>query len=84
MWEVRYADLLKPFRQLYVSSQIGMRKPDVDAFRWVSDDIGVEAQRVLFLDDHPQNVEGARNAQMSAVHIEQPHQVLEVIDELIR
>ena len=84
VWEARYADLLKPFRKIYVSSEIGMRKPDVHAFRWVSDDIGIEASEVLFLDDHPQNVEGARDAQMSAVHIEEPLQVLEVIDQLIR
>ncbi len=84
VWEELYAELLKPFRKIYVSSQIGMRKPDVDAFRWVAQDIGVAAASVLFLDDHPDNVEGARAAGMSAVHIEQPHQVLDVIDGLIR
>ena len=83
VWEELYAEVLKPFRKIYVSSEIGLRKPDVDAFRWVATDMGTSTSQVLFLDDHPENILGARSAQMSAVHIEQPEQVLDVIDVLL-
>ncbi len=82
-WEALYAEVLRPFRKIYVSSEIGMRKPDVDAFRWVANDMGTPTPEVLFLDDHAENIHGARGAEMSAVHIEQPEQVLEVIDGLL-
>ena len=46
----RFADLLRPFRQVFVSSDIGLRKPEPEAFRHVVDSIGVRAHRVLFFD----------------------------------
>lgn len=83
VWQALYGELLTPFRKIYVSSEIGMRKPEPEAFRWVAEDMGTPPSEVLFLDDHTDNVEGARAASMSAIHIERPEQVLDVVDQLI-
>lgn len=68
-WSVRFADELKPFRKVFVSSTIGLRKPDKAAFDHVCRDMGVPACRVLFFDDSLANVEGARRAGLQAVHV---------------
>jgi FMN phosphatase YigB (HAD superfamily) len=39
-WSARFADLLAPFRKLYLSHEIGARKPDVAAFRAFAADTG--------------------------------------------
>lgn len=81
-WSARYADVLKPFRKLYVSSRIGLRKPTPEAFRFVANDIGLPAQRILFFDDMLANVEGARACGLQAVHVRSSADVAKALEEL--
>jgi len=64
-----YAGLLSHFRQLYLSSSIGLRKPDAESFDHVVKEIGVPAERIIFFDDLAENVEGARARGLTAVHV---------------
>jgi HAD superfamily hydrolase (TIGR01509 family) len=59
-FSVAYADLLSHFRTVYLSSTIGLRKPDAEAYDHVVKAIGVPASRILFFDDTAANIEGAR------------------------
>jgi glucose-1-phosphatase len=65
----RFAGVLGHFRQVFASSDIGLRKPDAEAFDFVVDAIGVPAGRILFFDDSLANVEGARACGLKAVHV---------------
>lgn len=65
----RFPDVLRHFRTVYTSSDIGLRKPDAEAFRFVVDAIGVPPGRILFFDDSLANVEGARACGLTAVHV---------------
>jgi len=69
VWSRRYADVLGLFQRVFVSSEIGKRKPDPEAFRAVAAAIGTPAARILFFDDALENVEGSRAAGMQAVHV---------------
>ncbi len=64
-----YADLLGHFREMFLSSNIGMRKPDARAFDHVVKAIGVPAGRIVFFDDLAENIEGARARGLTAVHV---------------
>src|SRR5262245_31494305 len=64
-----YAGLLGHFEELYLSSSIGLRKPDGKAFDHVVKEIGVPAERIVFFDDLQENVEGARARGLTAVHV---------------
>jgi putative hydrolase of the HAD superfamily len=68
-WSVRFADLLAPFRKIYVSHELGARKPEATAFRAVVEDIGLPAERILFFDDAAENVAGARACGLAAVQV---------------
>lgn len=70
-----YADLLGHFRELYLSSSIGLRKPDAEAFDHVVAAMGVPANRIVFFDDLAENVEGARARGLMAVHVTSPGEV---------
>jgi glucose-1-phosphatase len=54
----RFADVLRPFKQVFVSSDIGLRKPEPDAYRHVVDVIGVPASRILFFDESDRKCRG--------------------------
>ena len=68
-WSAAYADTLRHFKKIFVSSTIGLRKPDRAAFDHVVREIGVPAGRILFFDDSLANIEGARAAGLQTVHV---------------
>jgi glucose-1-phosphatase len=64
-----YADVLGHFREIFLSSTIGLRKPDAEAYDHVVKAIGVPASRILFFDDSAANIEGARARGLCAIHV---------------
>ena len=64
-----YAEVLKPFREIFLSSTIGLRKPDAEAFDHVVKAMGVPASRIVFFDDLAENIVGARAQGLKAVHV---------------
>ena len=70
-----YADVLGHFRDIYLSSSIGLRKPEAAAFDHVVKAIGVPAPRIVFFDDSADNIAGARARGLTAVHVTAPDDV---------
>jgi putative hydrolase of the HAD superfamily len=62
----RHPEVLRPFTGLFVSHELGMRKPSPDVYREVAGRIGAPAERIVFFDDLAVNVEGARLAGLEA------------------
>lgn len=70
-----YADVLGHFRELFLSSTIGLRKPDAAAYDHVVKAIGLPASRIVFFDDLADNIAGARACGLTAVHVTSPDDV---------
>ena len=47
------------FDKIYLSHQIGMRKPNRETFEWVLKDAGILAHETLFIEDSIQHIKGA-------------------------
>jgi FMN phosphatase YigB (HAD superfamily) len=77
-----YADVLGHFREMFLSSSIGLRKPDAAAYDHVVKAIGVPAERIVFFDDLAENIEGARARGLTAVHVTSPDNVAEALAAL--
>jgi HAD superfamily hydrolase (TIGR01509 family) len=77
-----YADVLGHFRKIFLSSSIGLRKPDAEAYDHVVKAIGVPAPRIVFFDDLAENIEGARARGLTAVHVTSPDDVAEALAAL--
>lgn len=75
VWTARYPSLAQSFECIFVSSEMGCRKPERRAFEYVAQAIGVPLDAILFFDDHPDNVEGARAAGLQAVQVRGPADV---------
>lgn len=75
VWTALYPGLAQSFERIFVSSEMGYRKPERRAFEYVAHAIGVPLNAIMFFDDHPDNVEGARAAGLQAVHVREPSDV---------
>jgi putative hydrolase of the HAD superfamily len=71
-WTREYAELLRPFRKVFASCELGKRKPTPEAFHAVAQAIDVPPEHILFFDDTPANVAGALAVGMQAVHVGSP------------
>jgi glucose-1-phosphatase len=81
-FSVTYAGVLGHFREIFLSSTIGLRKPDAAAYDHVVKAIGIPAQRIVFFDDLAANIEGARARGLIAVHVTSPDDVTDALAAL--
>ena len=77
-----YAEVLGHFREIFLSSAIGLRKPDAAAYDHVVRAIGVPAERIVFFDDLAENIDGARARGLTAVHVTSPDDVAHALATL--
>ena len=68
-WERKYVKTLGLFREVFVSCDLGLRKPEAAAFRYVVAAIDTEPENILFFDDTRENVDAARDIGMTAIHV---------------
>jgi FMN phosphatase YigB (HAD superfamily) len=77
-----YAEVLGHFREIFLSSTIGLRKPDAAAYDHVVKAIGVPAERIVFFNDLAENIDGARARGLTAVHVTSPDDVARALAAL--
>ena len=82
VWTERFAEVLAPFETIFVSSEIGHRKPEPAAFEHIAATIDVALPNILFFDDSAENVEGARRLGVQTVHVTSPDSVRAAIAAL--
>jgi len=81
VWQPRLASTLASFRAVYTSCQIGHRKPDVESYIAVVNLMGTAPADILFIDDNPENVHGARTAGIDARLTGSPAETLALLKE---
>lgn len=59
--------LRRYFRVAFSSCYVGLRKPSPAIYRRAIDILGCTPERILFIDDRPENVEGGLRAGMNAI-----------------
>ena len=69
IWTRRYENELRVFEKIYVSSELGMRKPEPRIFNYVLKDCGVLPPKAIVFDDGKDNIDAARELGIQAVHI---------------
>jgi len=70
---------LPVFRKVFVSYELGARKPERAAFEAIARAIGVPLERILFFDDTAENVAGARAAGVAAIQVRGPQDVADAL-----
>ncbi|SFU59840.1 glucose-1-phosphatase [Xenorhabdus koppenhoeferi] len=66
---VHYPEIAASADLLYLSQELGMRKPEPDIFKHVLEAEGVTADRAIFFDDVLEHVEAAIQSGINAIHV---------------
>ena len=56
-------------RKCYFSQNIGLRKPFKECYEYVIEDIGITPEKMLFLDDRLDNIEGAKSVGLNVFKV---------------
>lgn len=80
-WARRFPRVTTVFRRMFLSFELGLRKPERDAFHAVAAAIGEPPRSIVFFDDTEENVHGAREAGLDAVLVEGPLDVRYALTE---
>ena len=78
-----YPGSLNVFDLVIYSAEVQLAKPDERIYRLVCQRLGVQPEEAVFVDDVPENVEGARKIGMQGVRFLNPHQALEELHILM-
>ncbi|MEE9335908.1 MAG: HAD family phosphatase [Granulosicoccaceae bacterium] len=81
-WEHHYPRIPKTFDKLFVSSEIGLRKPDPDAFNFILKEIAIKPEELLFFEDSLENIEGAERLGIQTVLVSNADSVVKALNNL--
>jgi putative hydrolase of the HAD superfamily len=71
------------FHHLFISSEIGLMKPNPEIYELVLEQIGFEACETVFIDDFSGNIAGAKEIGMHGILFENPEQVKAELNKLL-
>jgi len=81
-WEKHFPRVHATFEKIYVSSEIGLRKPDAEAFQYILNDISIQPDELLFFDDSIENIEGASRLGIQTVLVKGHDSVVSALKTL--
>ena len=64
-----FSDFCSLFENVYLSHELGLRKPHPEVFKHILNQQGLKANETFFIDDSIQHVEGAIKAGLQAHHL---------------
>jgi 2-haloacid dehalogenase len=67
--------IVREVEGLVLSYEVGLLKPDPRIYEQALQRFGLRAERAVFIDDIPTNVDGARAAGLHGIHYQNPDQV---------
>lgn len=76
--KIGYYDLFNP---VLLSYEIGVKKPNPEAFKILLKNLQVPASYVLFIDDRRENIEAAKNLGIDSIQFINPEQLKEELDQ---
>ena len=82
VWSSNYPGVMSVFEKIFVSSELGIRKPERRAFDSVADAMGFDSSKILFFDDSQENVIGAQDAGYQSVFVKSPADVKNALLEI--
>lgn len=78
-WMAACPNVVAAFDRIFVSSELGLRKPEQAAFEAIAEATGIDLSAMLFFDDTMENIEGARAAGLQAVYVQRPEDVKQAL-----
>ncbi|MFT4726891.1 MAG: epoxide hydrolase-like predicted phosphatase [Granulosicoccus sp.] len=81
-WEREHPRIRQSFDRVFVSSEMGLRKPDLQAFEYILKETSTRADAMLFFDDTNENIKGALVAGLQAIQVNSAADVIDALHAL--
>ena len=81
---IGYNTFIKSFNKVYLSSEIGMRKPDAECFNFVLNNNNLIAEETIFIDDSIQHINGAKIVGLKTYHLKKNEDITLLIPDIIQ
>ena len=78
-----YCSELSNFNHLFISNEIGLRKPEPESFEFVCEYIDLQPSQVLFLDDTRMHVLAAQTLGILAQWVEKPQDGEQILNDFL-
>ena len=82
--EEKYSEFYNLFDKVYYSHEIGVRKPHAEAFRLVLDENNLKEKEVLFIDDSPQHIKGAKKLGIHTYYLKDNEEITTVFPDIVQ
>ena len=79
----KYLEFYNLFDKVYYSHKIGHRKPNAEAFQLIIEENNLNSDEVLFIDDSPQHIEGAKKLGINCYHLKDGEDVISLFPDII-
>lgn len=66
-WPGEYPQIAQAADKIYLSQEMGMRKPDAEIYQKLLHEEGVSADRAIFFDDNADNIKGAQQVGITSI-----------------
>tara|TARA_B110000467_G_C18090727_1_gene351727 strand:- start:3 stop:623 length:621 start_codon:yes stop_codon:yes gene_type:complete len=80
----QYKEFYQLFDKVYYSHKIGHRKPNAEAFQLIIEENNLIAEEILFIDDSPQHIEGAKKLGIKTYHLLDDEDVITLFPGKVR
>ena len=67
--DVKWESFCNLFEEIYLSHEIGIRKPNVEAFQFILKKQNLSSNEILFIDDSLQHIKGAKRLGIHSHHL---------------
>jgi len=82
--EIGYSNFTSSFKKCYYSSEIGLRKPNIDCFNFVLEQNNLNAHETLFIDDSNQHIKGANKAGLKTYYLKKNEDLINIFPDTIQ
>ena len=80
----QYKEFYQLFDKVYYSHKIGHRKPNAEAFQLIIEENNLITEEILFIDDSPQHIEGAKKLGIKTYHLLDDEDVITLFPDKVR
>tara|TARA_B100000900_G_C20548458_1_gene703676 strand:+ start:211 stop:825 length:615 start_codon:yes stop_codon:yes gene_type:complete len=77
--KVFYSEFCQLFEQVYLSYDLGLRKPSIEVFTYILCEKDLDPSETLFIDDSPQHIDGALQAGLRAYHLKDDERISQLL-----
>ena len=79
----KWLEFCKLFNKMYLSHELGLRKPDVKIFEHILREQKLKSEEVFFIDDSPQHIASAKKIGIHCYHLPDDKDIISLFPDII-